>query len=164
MKPHTALLDPIRRPEVHDAGDGAAVAAWHAGWAAAVGVTALFATGAGTGAEAAGTAAPLLLALGVTAAPGLAGLTLLRRDDDEARSALLTLWTLAALAGAALSGGRAARWRASPAPLAAGLALGGRRRVLVAAIAATGAAGAGLLSGWLLARRPRRRPRRGSRP
>ncbi|MFY0398105.1 MULTISPECIES: sensor histidine kinase [Brevundimonas] len=151
MKPHTALLDPIRRPEVHDAGDGAAVAAWHAGWAAAVGVTALFATGAGTGAEAAGTAAPLLLALGVMAAPGLAGLTLLRRDDDEARSALLTLWTLAALASAALSGGAGGPLTGFVfAPLAAGLALGGRRRVLVAAIAATGAAGAGLLSGWLL--------------
>ncbi|MGX1800962.1 sensor histidine kinase [Brevundimonas naejangsanensis] len=151
MKPHTVLLDPIRRPEVHDAGDGAAVAAWHAGWAAAVGVTALFATGAGTGAEAAGTAAPLLLALGVMAAPGLAGLTLLRRDDDEARSALLTLWTLAALASAALSGGAAGPLASFVfAPLAAGLALGGRRRVLVAAIAATGAAGAGLLSGWLL--------------
>lgn len=151
MKPHTALLDPIRRPEVHDAGDGAAVAAWHAGWAAAVGVTALFATGAGTGAEAAGTAAPLLLALGVMAAPGLAGLTLLRRDDDEARSALLTLWTLAALAGAALSGGAGGPLAGFVfAPLAAGLALGGRRRVLVAAVAATGAASAGLLSGWLL--------------
>ncbi len=150
MKPQTALLDPIRRPEVHDAGDGAAVAAWHAGWAAAVGVTALFATGAGTGAEAAGTAAPLLLALGVMAAPGLAGLTLLRRDDDEARSALLTLWTLAALASAALSGGAGGPLAGFVfAPLAAGLALGGRRRVLVAAIAATGAAGAGLLSGWL---------------
>ena len=151
MKPHTVLLDPIRRPEVHDAGDGAAVAAWHAGWAAAVGVTALFATGAGTGAEAAGTAAPLLLALGVMAAPGLAGLTLLRRDDDEARSALLTLWTLAALASAALSGGAGGPLAGFVfAPLAAGLALGGRRRVLVAAIAATGAAAAGLLSGWLL--------------
>lgn len=151
MKPHTVLLDPIRRPEVHDAGDGAAVAAWHAGWAAAVGVTALFATGAGTGPEAAGTAAPLLLALGVMAAPGLAGLTLLRRDDDEARSALLTLWTLAALASAALSGGAGGPLAGFVfAPLAAGLALGGRRRVLVAAIAATGAAGAGLLSGWLL--------------
>src|SRR5690606_5990939 len=151
LKPHTALLDPIRRPEVHDAGDGAALAAWHAGWAAAVGVTALFATGAGTGAEAAGTAAPLLLALGIMAAPGLAGLTLLRRDDDEARSALLTLWTLAALAGAALSGGAGGPLAGFVfAPLAAGLALGGRRRVLVAAIAATGAAGSGLLSGWLL--------------
>ncbi|WP_225212255.1 sensor histidine kinase [Brevundimonas guildfordensis] len=147
MKPHTALLDPIRRPEVHDARDGAAVAAWHAGWAAAVGVTALFATGA----DAATAATPLLLALAVMAAPGLAGLTLLRRDDDEARSALLTLWTLAALAGAALSGGAGGPLAGFVfAPLAAGLALGGRRRVLVAAVAATGAAAAGLLSGWLL--------------
>jgi len=139
LKPHTVLLDPIRRPEVHAAGDGAAVAAWHAGWAAFVDLTALFATGAGTGAEAAGTAAPLLLALGVMAAPGLAGLTLLRRDDDEARSALLTLWTLAALASAALSGGAGGPLAGFVfAPLAAGLALGGRRRVLVAAIAAKG--------------------------
>ena len=37
----TALLDPIRRPEAAEAGDGAAVAAWHAGWTAVVGLTAL---------------------------------------------------------------------------------------------------------------------------
>ena len=102
MKPHAALLDPIRRPEVHAPGDGATVAAWHAGWAAAVGVTALVATGAMTG-QVSGAASPVLLALAVMTGPGLAGLILLRRDTDEARSALMTLWMLAALSAAALS-------------------------------------------------------------
>ena len=151
MKPHTALLDPIRRPEAHAAGDGAAVAAWHAGWTAATGATALVATSGSAGAGMSATAAPLLLALAVMAAPGLAGLFLLRRDDDETRSALLTLWALATLAAAALSGGAGGPLSGFIfAPLAAGLALGGRRRVLVAALAATGAAAVGLLSGWLL--------------
>lgn len=146
MKPHAALLDPIRRPEAHDAGDGAAVAAWHAGWTAAVGATALVAAASGDG-----SAAPLLLALAIIAAPGLAGLTLLRRDGEDIRSALMTLWTLAALATAALGGGAGGPLSGFIlAPLAAGLALGGRRRVLVAALGAAGAAAAGLLSGWLL--------------
>lgn len=154
MKPHAALLDPIRRPEVHAPGDGAAVAAWHAGWAAAVGVTALVATGAMTG-QVSGAASPVLLALAVMTGPGLAGLILLRRDTDEARSALMTLWMLAALSAAALSGGAGGPLSGFVfAPLAAGLALGGRRRVLLAALAATGATAAGLLSGWLLGAPP----------
>ena len=78
------------------------MAAWHAGWAAAVGVTALVATGAMTG-QVSGAASPVLLALAVMTGPGLAGLILLRRDTDEARSALMTLWMLAALSAAALS-------------------------------------------------------------
>ncbi|HRL24569.1 MAG TPA: hypothetical protein PLT84_07225, partial [Brevundimonas diminuta] len=41
MTSRTALLDPIRRPEAAEAGDGAAVAAWHAGWTAVVGLSAL---------------------------------------------------------------------------------------------------------------------------
>ncbi|MEN5146369.1 sensor histidine kinase [Brevundimonas diminuta] len=143
MKPRAALLDPIRRPEAHDAGDGAAVAAWHAAWAAAVGATALTAAfSAGGG---------LLLALAVMAAPGLAGLALLRRDDDEARSALMVMWALSALTAATLSGGAGGPLPGFIfAPLAAGLALGGRRRVQVSAVAVVGAAAAGLLSGWLL--------------
>ena len=154
MKPHAALLDPIRRPEVHAPGDGATVAAWHAGWAAAVGVTALVATGAMTG-QVSGAASPVLLALAVMTGPGLAGLILLRRDTDEARSALMTLWMLAALSAAALSGGAGGPLSGFVfAPLAAGLALGGRRRVLLAALAATGATAAGLLSGWLLGAPP----------
>ncbi len=143
MKPRAALLDPIRRPEAHDAGDGAAVAAWHAAWAAAVGATALTAAfSAGSG---------LLLALAVMAAPGLAGLALLRSDDDEARSALMVMWALSALTAATLSGGAGGPLPGFIfAPLAAGLALGGRRRVQVSAVAVVGAAAAGLLSGWLL--------------
>ena len=144
MKPNAAPPDPIRRPEVHDAGDGAAVAAWHAAWVAAVGATALTAAfSAGGG--------PLLLALAVMAAPGLAGLILLRRDDDETRSALMVIWALSSLTAATLSGGAAGPLPGFIfAPLAAGLALGGRRRVQVSAAATLGAAGAGLLSGWLL--------------
>lgn len=144
MKLRAASSDPIRRPEVHDAGDGAAVAAWHAAWVAAVGATALaaaFSTGGG----------PLLLALAVMAAPGLSGLILLRRDDDEARSALMVIWALSSLTTATLSGGAGGPLTGFIfAPLAAGLALGGRRRVQVSAVATLGAAGAGLLSGWLL--------------
>ena len=68
----TALLDPIRRPEAAEAGDGAAVAAWHAGWAAAVGLTAL-----ATAWMERPLAAPEAIALSVVAAPGLAGLALL---------------------------------------------------------------------------------------
>lgn len=130
------------------------MAAWHAGWAAAVGVTALVATGAMTG-QVSGAASPVLLALAVMTGPGLAGLILLRRDTDEARSALMTLWMLAALSAAALSGGAGGPLSGFVfAPLAAGLALGGRRRVLLAALAATGATAAGLLSGWLLGAPP----------
>lgn len=144
MKPSAAPPDPIRRPEAHDAGDGAAVAAWHAAWVTAVGATALtatFSTGGG----------PLLLALAVMAAPGLAGLILLQRDDDETRSALMVIWALSSLTATTLSGGAGGPLPGFIfAPLAAGLALGGRRRVQLSAIATLGAAGAGLLSGWLL--------------
>ncbi|AYG96344.1 sensor histidine kinase [Brevundimonas naejangsanensis] len=140
------MLDPIRRPEAVDAGDGAAVAAWHAAWAAAVGLAALGAAWAGRP-----PAAPEALALAVMAAPGLAGLGLLARETPAARSALITLWSLAALAAAALTGGAAGPLAGFVfAPLAAGLALGGRRRVFISALAATGAAGVGLLSAALI--------------
>jgi cell cycle sensor histidine kinase DivJ len=98
----TALLDPIRRPEAAEAGDGAAVAAWHAGWAAAVGLTAL-----ATAWMERPLAAPEAIALAVVAAPGLAGLALLLRDTAAVRGMLMSLWALAALAAAALAGGAA---------------------------------------------------------
>ena len=88
----TALLDPIRRPEAAEAGDGAAVAAWHAGWTAVVGLSALGAAWLGRP-----LAAPEALALAVMAAPGVAGLALLARDTTALRTALTTLWALAAL-------------------------------------------------------------------
>lgn len=138
----TALLDPIRRPEAAEAGDGAAVAAWHAGWTAVVGLTALGAAWLGRP-----LAAPEALALAVMAAPGVAGLALLARDTAGLRAALMTLWALAALTAAALAGGAAGPLAGFVfAPLAAGLALGGRRRAVVGALASVGAALVGVIS------------------
>ena len=138
----TALLDPIRRPEAAEAGDGAAVAAWHAGWAAAVGLTAL-----ATAWMERPLAAPEAIALAVVAAPGLAGLALLLRDTAAVRGMLMSLWALAALAAAALAGGAAGPLAGFVfAPLAAGLALGGRRRAGLGALASASAAGVGLIS------------------
>lgn len=143
LTPRTALLDPIRRPEAAEAGDGAAVAAWHAAWAAAVGLSALGATWLGRP-----LAPPEALALAVMAAPGLAGLTLMApRETAPLRATLMTLWILAALTAAALAGGAAGPLAGFVfAPLAAGLALGGRRRAGLGALASTGAAAVGLIS------------------
>lgn len=138
----TALLDPIRRPDAAAAGDGAAVAAWHAGWTAAVGLTALSAAWLGRP-----LAAPEALALAATAAPGLAGLALLARDTASSRGALMTLWVLATLAAAALAGGAGGPLAGFVfAPLVAGLALGGRGRAGAGATASLGAALVGLIS------------------
>lgn len=136
--PQTALLDPIRRPEAVEARDGAAVAAWHAGWATAVGLAALAASSLGS-TEA--------IALLVMAAPGAAGLALLVRPTEAMRGLLMALWALAGLAAAALAGGAAGPLAGFVfAPLAAGLALGGHRRVGLGALASVGAAAVGLLS------------------
>lgn len=138
----TALLDPIRRPEAAEAGDGTAVAAWHAGWTAVVGLSAL--GGAWLGRP---LAAPEALALAVMAAPGVAGLALLARDTTTLRTALTTLWALTALTAAALAGGAAGPLAGFVfAPLAAGLALGGRRRTGLGALASVGAALVGVIS------------------
>lgn len=79
---------------------GAPLAVWHAGWAAAVGLTALGGAWFGQGARTLDTPAALAMA-----APGLLGLVLLGRDGPMARAALLAAWALAAIAAAGLSGG-----------------------------------------------------------
>ncbi|MGH7027726.1 sensor histidine kinase [Brevundimonas sp.] len=102
MKPPPALFEPIRSPDAPDARDGAAVAAWHAGWAAAVGLTALAGDWLGRESGAAGLGASAALAM---ATPGLLGLVLLARDGRSVRAALLAAWCLAAVAASGLSGG-----------------------------------------------------------
>ncbi|MGH7021380.1 MAG: hypothetical protein ACREEY_15985, partial [Brevundimonas sp.] len=63
MKPPPALFEPIRSPDAPDARDSAAVAAWHAGCAAAVGLTALAGDWLGRGSGAGGLDASAALAM-----------------------------------------------------------------------------------------------------
>ena len=83
-----------------DAPGGSALAAWHAGWAAAVGLTALGGVWLGEGQSPLDVPAALAMAT-----PGLLGLSLLGRDGHAVRTALLVAWSLAAAAAAGLSGG-----------------------------------------------------------
>ena len=99
---------------------GAALAVWHAGWAAAVGLTALGGAWFGQGAQALDTPAALAMAT-----PGLLGLVLLGRDGPMTRAALLAAWSLAAIAAAGLSGGLTGPLGAFVfMPVAAAIALG----------------------------------------
>jgi len=99
---------------------GAALAVWHAGWAAAVGLTALGGAWFGQEAEALDTPAALAMAT-----PGLLGLVLLGRDGLMVRAALLAAWSLAAIAAAGLSGGLTGPLGAFVfMPVAAAIALG----------------------------------------
>ena len=99
---------------------GAALAVWHAGWAAAVGLTALGGAWFGQEAEALDTPAALAMAT-----PGLLGLVLLGRDGPMVRAALLAAWSLAAIAAAGLSGGLTGPLGAFVfMPVAAAIALG----------------------------------------
>lgn len=99
---------------------GAALAVWHAGWAAAVGLTALGGAWFGQGPQALDTPAALAMAT-----PGLLGLVLLGRDGAMARAALLAAWSLAAIAAAGLSGGLTGPLGAFVfMPVAAAIALG----------------------------------------
>ncbi|WP_313001125.1 HAMP domain-containing sensor histidine kinase [Brevundimonas sp.] len=85
-----------------DAPGGSALAAWHAGWAAAVGLTALGGVWLGDGHARLDVPAALAMA-----APGLLGLSLLGRDAPAVRAALLIAWSVAATAASGLSGGLA---------------------------------------------------------
>ncbi|MBA4804610.1 MAG: HAMP domain-containing histidine kinase [Brevundimonas sp.] len=128
-----------------EAGDRPALAAWHAGWAVAAALLALGGRWIG------GLDGPVFYGVLVMAAPGLAGLTLLHRDGEGRRLAVLALWGLAAVVGAVLSGGLAGPLAGFAfLPLAAGIALGGPRPVQAGAAAVGVATLAGLLSGWLL--------------
>lgn len=123
-----------------------AVAAWHAAWAGALGLTALGAAWSSPDLGAASLAGLLVLAL-----PGLGGLLVLtRRRDAQSRMALIAGWTLAAVLAAGLTGGLAGPLAGLVfAPLAAGLALGERRWVEAGAMGAMLAAGSGLLTSAL---------------
>ncbi|MFC5371673.1 sensor histidine kinase [Brevundimonas faecalis] len=143
MKPSLAALEPPRAPVVDaDRRDGAAVAVWHALWAAAAGLFALGADALGRGgAETAG--------LLILATPGLLGLVLLARDGGATRAALLAAWTLAAVAAQTLTGGLTGPLGALAfTPLIAAVVLGGRLAVFgalgSAAAAVAGLVGAGI--------------------
>ena len=124
MKPSPALFEAIRSSDASDASDGAAVAAWHAGWATAVGLIALSGAGLGRG----GVGGLGLSAALIMAAPGLLGLVLLMRDGRMARAALLVAWGLATMAAAGLTGGVAGPLAGFVfMPLAAAIALAGAR-------------------------------------
>jgi cell cycle sensor histidine kinase DivJ len=124
LKPSPALFEAIRSSDASDASDGAAVAAWHAGWATAVGLIALSGAGLGRG----GVGGLGLSAALIMAAPGLLGLVLLMRDGRMARAALLAAWGLATMAAAGLTGGVAGPLAGFVfMPLAAAIALAGAR-------------------------------------
>ncbi|WEK57485.1 MAG: HAMP domain-containing sensor histidine kinase [Candidatus Brevundimonas phytovorans] len=142
MKPPPALFEPIRSPDAPDAREGAAVAAWHAGWAAAVGLTALAGDWLGRGGEATGLDASAALAM---ATPGLLGLVLLARDGRTIRAALLAAWGLAAVAASGLSGGLIGPLGGFVfMPLAAAVALGSSRWAPFGLLGAGAAAVVGL--------------------
>ena len=120
------------------------MAAWHAGWAAAVGLTALagdwLGRGGAGGAAGLGISAALVMAI-----PGLLGLVLLMRDGRGLRAALLGAWSLAAVAAAGLSGGLTGPLGGFVfMPLAAAVALGSSRWAPFGLLGTAAAAVAGL--------------------
>lgn len=125
-----------------DARGGAALAVWHAGWAAAVGLTALGGAWLSQGGQALDTPAALAMAT-----PGLLGLILLGRDGPMVRAALLAAWSLAAIAAAGLSGGLTGPLGGFVfMPVAAAIALGSTRLAPFGALGAALAALAGLIA------------------
>jgi len=142
LKPSPALFEPIRSPDAPDARDGAAVAVWHAGWAATVGLAALAGDWLGRESGTAGLGASAALAM---ATPGLLGLVLLARDGRTVRAALLAAWGLAAVAASGLSGGLAGPLGGFVfMPLAAAVALGSSRWAPFGLLGAAAAAVVGL--------------------
>ena len=143
----TPAAAPSRPPEpfADDAQGGSALAAWHAGWAAAVGLTALGATWLGGPPLELNAAASLAMAT-----PGLLGLILLGRDGRPVRAALLAAWSLAAIAAAGLSGGLTGPLGGFVfMPLAAAVALSERRLAPFGAVGTALAVLAGLASARL---------------
>lgn len=134
----------IPDPAAEEARGGSALAAWHAGWAATVGLTALAAAGLGQGREVQGLSLPAAL---VMATPGLLGLILLGRDGPTVRAALLGAWSLAAIAASSLSGGLTGPLGSFVfMPLAAAVALGSSRLAPFGALGATLAVLTGLIA------------------
>jgi len=116
-------------------------AAWHAGWlavmAAGAVAAAVFPPSDGS---------PMVTALGLAALPGLAGL-LLPRFGDKIEASLLILWSVCAAAAVMLGGGLTgpfAIW--SVTPLAAGIVMGGGRRLPGAATLSAAIAAAAVLA------------------
>ena len=88
-------------PAKATSGGRPALAVWHMGWAAALAILALGGRLLGApGLDGAG-----LIALLALVVPGLTGLILLWRDGEAPRVLALTVWTLAAVAAAGLTGG-----------------------------------------------------------
>jgi len=140
------LSHPPSTPAKVSSGGRPALAAWHAGWAAAVAILAL--AGRLLGASGLGDAG--LIGLLIMVLPGLAGLVLLWRDGPGPRALVLTCWVLAATAAAGLTGGLSGAAAAMVVmPLAAGVALDRPRLVAAGAVGAGVAVLAGLISTWL---------------
>lgn len=130
---------------LEDAAGGSALAAWHAGWATAVGLTALGGVWLGPGSQALDVPAALAMAT-----PGLLGLTLMGRDGPALRAALLAAWSLAAIAAAGLSGGLTGPLGGFVfMPLAAAIALGSARLAPFGALGTALAVLAGLIAAAL---------------
>ena len=118
------------------------MAAWHAGWAAAVGLMALAGDWLDRAGDVAGLDASATLAM---ATPGLLGLVLLARDGRTVRAALLAAWGLAAVAASGLSGGLTGPLGGFVfMPMAAAMALGSSRWAPFGLLGAGAAAVAGL--------------------
>ncbi|MFK4057620.1 sensor histidine kinase [Brevundimonas sp. NPDC046655] len=139
-----AALPATPDPAVEDARGGSALAAWHAGWAATVGLTALAAAGLDQPANVQGLSVPAALTM---ATPGLLGLILLGRDGWAVRAALLAAWSLAAIAASGLSGGLTGPLGGFVfMPLVAAVALGSSRLIPFGALGAALAVLAGLIA------------------
>ena len=139
------IPSPSTEPLLEDAAGGSALAAWHAGWATAVGLTALGGVWMGSGSQT--LVVPAALAM---ATPGLLGLTLMGRDGSALRAALLAAWSLAAIAAAGLSGGLTGPLGGFVfMPLAAAIALGSVRLAPFGALGTALAVLAGLIAAAL---------------
>lgn len=129
----------------HGAGDRAALAAWHAGWAVAAALLAFGARWIG------GVDGPVFYSVLAMIVPGLIGLNLLKNDAFRDRMILLGVWGMAAVTTAALSGGLTGPLAGFVfLPLTAGIALGGPRPVQAGALGVGLAAVAGLATSWML--------------
>ena len=137
--------DPIESAARVGAGDRAALAAWHAGWAVAAALLALGARWIG------GVDGPVFYSVLAMIVPGLIGLNLLKHDAVRDRMILLGVWGMAALTTAALSGGLTGPLAGFVfLPLAAGIALGGPRLVQTGALGVGVSAIGGLATSWML--------------
>jgi len=131
-----ALSDPGRAQDVR------AVVGWHAGWAGAALLLTVAAPWLSPGLQ--GTVLAGLIGLIL---PGLAGLWLARADGPGERGLVLGVWSLAAVAASALSGGLTGSLSAFVfMPLIAGILLGGRLLSLTGAFAVALSALVGLVS------------------